>query len=42
MASRVAKQSIKGEPSVGVALPKTGCEPKKRGKDKEGEKQKKG
>ncbi len=41
MASRVAKQNIKGEPKVGVALPTKGLAPAKKGSDKSGEKQKK-
>lgn len=41
MSSRVIKQSIKGEPKVGVALPKSKGPQVKTGSDKEGEKQKK-
>jgi hypothetical protein len=41
MASRVAKQNIKGEPKLGIALPTKGLAPKNKGNDKEGEKQKK-
>ena len=43
MASRVAKQSIKGEPKVGVSIPSgKGCGHQvKTGTDKSGEKQKK-
>ena len=39
MASRVAKQNIKGEPKMGVSAPKGVTY--KSGKDKDGEKQKK-
>jgi hypothetical protein len=41
MASRVAKQNIKGEPKVGVTLPIKGLAPTKKGSDKEGVKQQK-
>jgi len=40
MASRVAKQDIKGEPKMGVTAPKKGVG-YKTGQDKDGEKQKK-
>lgn len=43
MASRVAKQDIKGEPKVAKPAPAVGCgHTYKGGKDKEGTKQQKG